>query len=243
MHVDGDNASGERSIEIKRIGWSVHRLTKGRGYDKAMEYATRWCRLDSSLNQSNALTRCQLWLENDGKEYWWKINEAAILSPFLGLNHRASLNITAHLPSHAVDDVPVPLFTIYRHDRRWHFASVDARGRLSTRFRVQYPLLGDEADLEAARATIKDPSQPVDIDDLRAKWDVAERSAWRAGYEIEGQHFNFGCPAKPLRIIITLVEYAQCIMTTICIVLVSSDALAIAFRWSGAPAFIDRRLV
>lgn len=60
-------------------------------------------------------------MHNTSAKYWWKLDEAAILPPFKALAMRETLDLSINLPSHAMDNVPVPPFKIQRRSRQDHY--------------------------------------------------------------------------------------------------------------------------
>ncbi|KAF2022691.1 hypothetical protein EK21DRAFT_119486 [Setomelanomma holmii] len=78
-------------------------------------------------------------------------------------------HLVVNLPTHALDDEPIPPFTIVRRDRQTCFGYVKYNGELGVRQKDQYQLLlGDEAYLN-----VDTPAQAAEI----------ERALWAHGYD------------------------------------------------------------
>lgn len=120
----------------------------------------------SDMRVLNALV-CGTEARTGRLEYWWEINEAELLTPFLPFVARQDLDFTIHLPSHTADDVPLPRFTshIRRRHRQWHYGEVHHDGPLSVRPEAQFPL--------------RDLLERERIPDGEAELEAEERAQWR----------------------------------------------------------------
>jgi hypothetical protein len=141
-----------------------------------MKQAALWLSLRPALDRLKCLSKIDVWIDHNRHKYWWEFNEAAILSPFAGLATRSGVNLTAHLPMHAADDVPVPPFKIHRRRRQEYFIDSCNHGEAHAKRcpgifpHLQFPLFDGFADMYP---------QEDDYD-----WDASERADWRCGYDL-----------------------------------------------------------
>jgi hypothetical protein len=163
------------AIELRSTGWSVHSLAEDSPRESLMKQAALWLGLRPALDRLERLSKIDIWLDHNRHKYWWEFNEAAILSPFAGLASRSGVKLTAHLPMHAADHVPVPPFVIRRRRRQEYFIDSCIRcekrpERCSSMFlHRQFPLY--------------DGFEVYDLEDEQHDWDALERTIWASGFD------------------------------------------------------------
>jgi hypothetical protein len=164
------------AIELRSTGWSAHSLAKDSHKELLMKQAALWLSLRSALDRLTCLSKINIWLDHNRHKYWWEFNEAAILSPFAGLASRLGVDLTAHLPSHAVDHVPVLPFKINRRRRQEFFVDScsdcekHSRKCSNVSRRKQFPIFDGIEELGPEQGT-------------RQQWEDLERIIWTKGWD------------------------------------------------------------
>jgi hypothetical protein len=109
-------------------------------HEAAIREADIWVRLGLMLSRLPSLSRVKVWFDHDSEEYWWNVNEPAILHPLLDLANRSGTQVTVIFPSHAFDDISIPPFHIERRPRQtYHVTGLFSYGCINHKW--QYPVL------------------------------------------------------------------------------------------------------
>ena len=112
----------------------------------AIQETALWVRLGLMLSRLPSLNQIKVWLNHDSKEYWWNINEPAILHPLLDIANRPGTQVNVNLPSHAFDGIPISPFHVKRRPRQTYHATRSSFGPLRVSHKWQYPVLRGFAD-------------------------------------------------------------------------------------------------
>ncbi|KAH3950607.1 hypothetical protein HBH53_072160 [Parastagonospora nodorum] len=136
--------------------------------EAAIREADIWVRLGLMLSRLPSLSRVKVWLDHDSEEYWWNINEPAILHPLLDLANRSGTQVTVYLPSHAFDDISILPFHIERRPRQtYHVTGPFSYGCINHKW--QYPVLRGFAD------------SVVTDEDVGLEIEAVELKMWQGG--------------------------------------------------------------
>jgi hypothetical protein len=139
--------------------------------DFAFDHAEMWLRIGPALNRLKQLRKLRVWLDHDGNDFWYRINDSAILSPLLNLTDRPDIELSIHLPKHADDEIAIPPFQVERLRRIGHYPQF-CWGKKVSAHRDQFPMF------DYFQMHMDQDPDPVENE----KW---ERELWKRGNDME----------------------------------------------------------
>ncbi|KAH5155514.1 hypothetical protein HBI38_095170 [Parastagonospora nodorum] len=161
------------AIEMKSSGHSARsEITRKDDFKNfAFDHAELWLRIVPALDRLKQLRKLRVWLDHDSNNFWYRINESAILSPLLNLTDRPDIELSIHLPKHADDDIAILPFQVERRRRTGHYPQFFGRTKVSVH-RDQFPMF------DYFQMHMDQDPDPVENE----KW---ERELWKRGDDME----------------------------------------------------------
>ncbi|KAF2826981.1 hypothetical protein CC86DRAFT_466738 [Ophiobolus disseminans] len=136
------------------------------------DQAATWMRSGPALASLKQLRKLNVWLDHNSRDYWWHLDESAILSPLVSLANNPSIELTVQLPNQANDDTPISPFAIERRARQENWVDIDDNGRTTMVHKLQFPIMRELEEFLA-----EDTGEVVS--------DAQERLLWRRGVDVE----------------------------------------------------------